>query len=96
MADYTVASGIFNVKMEYEEKEWLDYFLQTLNNMNANSEKGFSFNALTKYSDKEFMKDNLYYAEPLFIFDYCKTHFSKYVALVHDYPLYEFTILVKK
>jgi SAM-dependent methyltransferase len=95
-ADYTVASGIFNVKMEYEEKEWMDYFLATLNNMNVVSQKGFSFNALTKYSDKEFMKDNLYYADPLFIFDYCKTHFSKHVSLIHDYPLYEFTILVKK
>jgi SAM-dependent methyltransferase len=96
MADYTVASGIFNVKMDYEEKEWLDYFLTTLNSMNANSNRGFSFNALTKYSDREFMKDNLYYADPLFLFDYCKTQFSKYVTLIHDYPLYEFTILVKR
>ena len=51
---------------------------------------------LTKYSDKEYMRDNLYYADPLFIFDYCKRNFSKQVALLHDYGLYEFTILVKK
>jgi SAM-dependent methyltransferase len=96
VSDYTVASGIFNVKMEYNAEEWLDYFLTTLDSMNARSTKGFSFNALTTYSDKELMKDNLYYADPLFLFDHCKTHYSKYVALVHDYPLYEFTILVKK
>ncbi len=96
ISDYTISSGIFNVKMEHDEKEWLDYILATLDTMNAKSRKGFSFNALTKYSDKEYMKDNLYYADPLFFFDHCKTHYSKYISLIHDYPLYEFTILVKK
>lgn len=96
VADFTVASGIFNVKMEYKEKEWFDYILATLTDMNNASRQGFSFNMLTSYHDKEFAKENLYYADPRFIFDYCKTHFSKYVSLLHDYPLYEFTILVRK
>jgi hypothetical protein len=42
------------------------------------------------------MRDDLYYADPLFFFDYCKTRFSRFVTLIHDYPLYEFTILVRK
>lgn len=95
-ADYSVASGIFSVKMEHNESEWLSYILSTLEQMNEKSIKGFSFNMLTKYSDKEYMRDDLYYADPLFIFDYCKRNFSKQVALLHDYGLYEFTILVKK
>jgi SAM-dependent methyltransferase len=95
-ADYSVASGIFSVKMEHNESEWLSYILATLEEMNEKSIKGFSFNMLTKYSEKEYMRDNLYYADPLFIFDYCKRNFSKQVALLHDYGLYEFTILVKK
>ena len=93
---YSVASGIFSVKMEHNESEWLSYILSTLEQMNEKSIRGFSFNMLTKYSDKEYMKDNLYYVDPLFIFDYCKRNFSKQVALLHDYGLYEFTILVKK
>ena len=56
----------------------------------------FSFNILTKYSEKNYMQDHLYYADPLFFFDYCKQNFSKNVSLIHDYNLYEFTILVKK
>ena len=32
----------------------------------------------------------------LFIFDYCKKNFAKNIRLMHDYDLYEFTILVKK
>lgn len=94
--NYCIANGIFNVKLEFTNEEWLDYIIKTLNAINALTIRGFSFNILTKYSDKEFMKDYLYYADPLFFFDYCKTHFSKYITLLHDYPLYEFSITVKK
>ncbi|MFZ8805618.1 MAG: class I SAM-dependent methyltransferase [Candidatus Calescibacterium sp.] len=95
-ADYVVASGIFNVKMHYSEAEWLFYIFTTLELMNKKSIKGFAFNMLTKYSDREYMKEYLYYADPCFFFDYCKKNFSKKVALIHDYELYEFTILVRK
>lgn len=95
-ADFVIASGIFNVRLENSEKDWLAYILETLKTINEKPNKGFSFNMLTKYSDAECMKDYLYYADPLFIFDYCKRNFSKYVALKHDYPLYEFSISVKK
>lgn len=94
--DFTIASGIFNVKLKNTNEDWLNYILQTLQTLNSHSSKGFSFNVLTKYSDKEFMKDYLYYADPLFLFDYCKTNFSKNVAILHDYNLYEFTIIVRK
>jgi len=95
-ADYVIASGIFNVKLENNNEDWLNYILETLHKIDASSTKGFSFNVLTKYSDSEYMKDYLYYADPLFLFDYCKTHFSKNVALLHDYNLYEFSIIVRK
>lgn len=94
--DFTIASGIFNVKLENTNEEWLKYVMETIHKLNIHSTKGFSFNVLTKYSDKEYMKDYLYYADPLYLFDYCKTHFSKNVALLHDYNLYEFTIVVRK
>ena len=95
-ADYTVASGIFNVKLNTPVVEWEEYILDTLETINALSKNGFAFNVLTKYSDPEFTHPDLYYADPLFCFDYCETHFSRFVALLHDYPLYEFTILVRK
>ena len=95
-ADYTVASGIFNVKLKQKDSEWLDYILKILHKMNDKSKYGFSFNCLTIYSETEFLKDYLYYADPCFLFDYCKRKFSKNVALLHDYFLYEFTILVRK
>lgn len=94
--DYIVASGIFNVRLETTEADWEKYVLDTMHTMDKHSTKGFSFNVLTSYSDKEYMKDYLYYANPGMLFDYCKRNFSKYVAILHDYPLYEFTVLVRK
>src|SRR6056297_248089 len=95
-ADYTVASGLFNVKSNTDDNLWTAYILDTLGKMNVPSDKGFAFNMLTKYSDAEYMRNDLYYGDPCFFFDYCKTHFSKDVSLIHDYGLYEFTLLVKK
>jgi SAM-dependent methyltransferase len=94
--DFVVASGIFNVKQNCLENEWKSYILETLGRMHDLSEKGFSFNLLTNYSDKHLMKKDLFYGDPAFFFDYCKRNFSKNVALLHDYPLYEFCILVRK
>jgi len=96
VADYTIASGVFNVRLHYSESEWLSYLHQTLEQMSARSVTGFAFNALTCYSDRDCMRDDLYYADPCHLFDYCKRHFARNVALLHDYGLYEFTLLIRK
>lgn len=95
-AEYTIASGIFNVKLDTPETDWKEYVRRTVHQIADLSARGFAFNVLTLYSDVERRRADLYYADPLFWFDYCKRNFSKYVALLHDYPLYEFTILVRK
>ena len=94
--DYLVSSGIFNVRQSVSDADWLNYILESINLFHRYTKRGFAFNCLTKYSDEDHKKDYLYYADPLFLFDYCKTKFSKNVALLHDYKLYDFTILVRK
>jgi len=94
--DYVIESGIFNVKQSVENDIWKKYVLQTLIKMNDLATHGMAFNLLTKYSDPEFMRPDLYYADPCFYFDFCIKNFSKNVALLHDYKLYDFTIIVKK
>ena len=94
-ADYTVASGIFNVKLQTGDEKWKDHILQSLARISELSKKGFAFNMLTTYSDPPHMKNYLYYGDPCFFFDYCKSNFSKDVALLHNYGLYEFTIIVQ-
>jgi len=96
--DYAVASGVFNIRFNASYEEWTEYTLTCLEKLNTLTSKGFSANFLTKYSDKDRMEErpDLYFADPCFLFDYCKRHFSKNVALLHDYNLYDFTILVRK
>ncbi len=94
-ADYTVASGVFNVKLRASDEEWKEYVLHSLEVMRSASVKGFAFNMLSAYADRERMREDLYYGDPLFFFDYCRRRFSRRIALRHDYPLYEFTILVR-
>jgi SAM-dependent methyltransferase len=95
-ADFAVISGVFNIRFDTPVEEWTQYVLRTLNLVNQYSRRGFSFNMLTRYSDAEYMKPHLYYADPCFFFGYCKQHFSRNVALLHDYELYDFTVLVRK
>lgn len=96
VADFSIASGIFNIRFTQDDESWLQYILETIKTMNEKSTAGFAFNILTKYSDTEFMKPELYYADPGFLFDYCKKNFSKNVALLHDYNQYDFTVIVRK
>jgi SAM-dependent methyltransferase len=95
-ATYAVASGIFNVKLHHAVSEWRDYVTATLESLHGASERGFAFNMLSTYSDPERRRDTLYYADPLEMFDLCKRRYSPRVALLHDYPLYEFTVVVRK
>jgi SAM-dependent methyltransferase len=95
-ADYTVASGIFNMKLGYPADQWREYVLQTLAILESLSVRGFAFNMLSTYSDPEKRRDDLFYADPLDMFDVCKRQFSPRVSLLHDYPLYEFTMIVRK
>jgi SAM-dependent methyltransferase len=95
-ADYGVASGIFNVRLGRSDAEWRAYVEATLDILDRTSRLGFSFNCLTTYSDAEKMRYYLYYADPCALFDLCKRRYSRNVALLHDYGLYEFTILVRK
>lgn len=96
VADYSVASGIFNVRLGRSDAEWQAYAEATLDALHRTSARGFAFNCLTSYSDKDKMRPDLYYADPLALFDLCKRRYSRNVALMHDYGLYEFTMIVRK
>jgi SAM-dependent methyltransferase len=96
IADFGIASGIFNVRLGRSDAEWQSYLEATLDKLDQTSHIGFAFNCLTSYSDEDKMRDYLYYADPCVLFDLCKRRYSRNVALLHDYGLYEFTVLVRK
>src|SRR5581483_2509213 len=54
--DYTLASGVFNVKQSAGVSEWQAYVMESLARIAAASKRGFAFNLLTSYSDPERMR----------------------------------------
>ncbi len=95
-SDYVICSSVFNNKLDADRDDWQTYILNTLDRLWKLAKKGMSFNVLTNYADKEKMRPDLYYADPCFFFDYCTRKYSRNVALLHDYGIYEFTLLVRK
>jgi SAM-dependent methyltransferase len=93
-ADYSFASGIFNVRLETDEASWAEFVRDTLCDLHEHSTRGFAFNVLTSYVD--YREEHLFYADPREWLDFCKTELSPRVALLHDYPLYEWTMLVRR
>jgi SAM-dependent methyltransferase len=94
--DYAVASGIFNVRLTHDPARWQSYMEEMVTLMDRNVRRGFAFNCLTAYSDADRMRPDLHYADPLAWFDYCKRTFARSIALLHDYGLWEWTLIVRK
>lgn len=93
VADYSLVSGTFNVLPNDDITKWEDSIRENLNQLKNFSTKGFAFNLLSTYVD--WKADGLYYGDPLFWFNYCKTEISKQVTLYHDYDLFEWTIVCR-
>lgn len=95
-ATYSIASGVFNVRLGCDDDRWRALITATLDAMFEHSTDGFAFNCLTTYADADKLKSRLFYADPLGMFDLCKRRYSRDVALLHDYGAYEFTMIVRK
>ena len=95
-ADFGVASGTFTLRLGRSDEQCLASMTEALDAIDRTSRAGFAFNCLTSYSDAPKMRDYLYYPDPCVVFDLCKRRWSRHVALLHDYGLYAFTMLVRK
>ncbi|QNI52873.1 methyltransferase domain protein [Synechococcus sp. BIOS-E4-1] len=94
ISDYTFVSGTFNVRFEADDSVWKEFIEKKLDEIDAHSRCGFSFNLLSTYVD--WKEEHLFYGDPCYWFDLCKRKYSTRVSLLHDYPLYEWTIFVRK
>ena len=95
-ADFGLASGVFTLRLGRTDAQCAADLERSVDVLARTSTRGFAFNCLTSYSDPPKMRDYLYYADPLALFDLCKRRHAKDVALLHDYGLYAFTIVVRK
>ena len=94
-ADFAVASGIFNVKGDILDSDWRTYVHDTIDVLARAGRRGFAFNVLSLSSDPERRKPHLHYADPAATLERCLRRYGRSVALLQDYGLYEFTIIVR-
>jgi SAM-dependent methyltransferase len=95
IADFAIASGIFNVKGEVTSELWTHYIYQTIDILAHAGRRGFAFNVLSLSSDPDLRRPGLYYADPTAVYAHCQSRYGRSVALLQDYGLYEFTVLVR-
>jgi SAM-dependent methyltransferase len=87
--DYVCISGIFNHRITNNQA----FMERTLSAAFRAARKGAAANMMTDHVD--YREDHLYYFNPESVLAFCRT-LSRHVALRHDYPLYEFTVAVRR
>jgi SAM-dependent methyltransferase len=95
IADFAIASGVFNVKGDVPIEAWVRYVHDTIDILARAGRRGFAFNILTMSSDPARRSPNLYYADESEMLSYCLRRYGRSVALLQDYGLYEFTVIVR-
>ncbi|WP_052501525.1 methyltransferase domain-containing protein [Thiomicrospira microaerophila] len=94
--DWVFISGVFNNDMEYNQR----FMQQVLSTLFAHVNKGLVFNALSRYVD--YQSEGLYYFDPSWVFDYCKSNLTTHVQLNHSYEVkpgvipFEFSVRLDK
>ncbi len=92
--DFAIASGIFNVRRGGDTDAWARYVEATLDKLARLGRRGFGFNMLSISSDPERRRDDLHYADPVETLRRCLERHGRRVAILQDYGLWEFTVLV--
>lgn len=92
-ADYAFASGTYNMSMGSERHLWAHYIKTSLTGLWAKTRKTLAFNLLDINAATKL--DDLYYADRREFLEHALT-LSPEVELIDDYPLDEFTIVVKR
>lgn len=96
VADFAIASGIFNVKDDIPMASWVRHAHAIIDILARTGLKGFAFNMLSLSSAPERRRPDLYYADPAEMLNYCIARYGRSVALLQDYGLYEFTMIVRQ
>ncbi len=92
IADYSVASGVFNVRLGFDVGDWEAYVERILGDLRDSSRIGLAVNFMLPL-DTGAMEDGLYRTPPRRWVDFCTRRLSCSVEIVEAYGLREFTLL---
>lgn len=93
-SDFTVSSGILNVKLDTPLEEWANVVEGLLETMCAASTAGFSFNMLNQPTAESYRREHLFYGDSSHYEQLCKDKFGAKVNVYRNEHLYEFTVVV--
>jgi SAM-dependent methyltransferase len=93
LADYSVASGIFNVQQDQPREVWERFVAATLGRLHAASRRGFAVNFV---SSDLVLRKGLYSVEPAQWSRYCAGEFGAAIEVIDGYGLREFTLIVRR
>jgi SAM-dependent methyltransferase len=95
VADYSVASGIFNVQLEQPRADWELFVADTLDHMHAASVRGFAVNFIQAPPPGQTVRRGLYATDPARWADHCTRRFGAVTEVIEGYGLREFSLLVR-
>jgi SAM-dependent methyltransferase len=93
-ADYSVASGIFNVKLSVAKERWIRFVQHSLDGIHATSSKGFAVNFLASLPQGTRGKAELYRTDAKTWAAFCRERYQAKVEILATYGMREFTLLV--
>jgi SAM-dependent methyltransferase len=95
VADYSIASGIFNVKLECTRERWEELIRQTLRDLSGASRRGFAVNFLDAAGAQDEVPE-LYRTQPEPWVKYCEAECDSQVNVISGYGLPEFCLRISK
>lgn len=94
-ADFSVASGLFNVQLGFPTRAWHEFVEDTLGELRRASRRGFAVNFILPPQPGLEPLEGLYRTQPQAWVEFCQRALGAEVEVVRDYGLREFTLLVR-
>jgi SAM-dependent methyltransferase len=92
--DYVICNGVFTEKRELSHDEMFQFMKGVLTKLWDKTNKGISFNVMSKLVDWE--RDDLFHVSMDELGIFLKENLSRNFIIRNDYKLYEYTIYVYK
>lgn len=96
VADYSLASGVFNVKLHQPHARWIRFVKQTLNMLSKSSSKGFAVNFLTPILKSGDEIEELYRTTEGLWLAHCERTLRLRTQVVRTYGMREFTLIARR
>jgi SAM-dependent methyltransferase len=96
IADYCVASGVFNVRLHHADADWEPWVESTLKDLHASSRIGFAVNFLAPPQPGESSPPELYRPDIGPWARFCESALQSAVTPITGYGMREYTLLVRR